>query len=292
MHCFSPYLATPLGCGLSLQETKRTSRVCCITLTACSRKRKSGKRVAHLPLLLLLLLVHESCASLYMLSMLSRLFTRVLCLPPRRSAASMGVSASTPSAQQVYDQYRLHQDGLHIRSISVSVIAAQEAQGAVAASQEVEEGGRSNNDGSEATTAAAAAAAAAAGTTASSLRMVQEDDGELTFDALAYDQQPPAVTAGTSSPSPEAVATAVTWICDPAAARKTASTSLLRLSVSEHDEQLQFSFRTRLLPLDDDHASDTAATSTLAFACTESPVALERVLAERKRAGVGRILHL
>ena len=187
----------------------------------------------------------------------------------------MGVSGSTPtgckegshsSAQQVYDQYRLYQDGLQICSITASVTPAQEGAGAGAASQEV------HNDGLEGNTAPS-----------STLIMVQENDGELTFEAQCC--QPALTGSGASSAHSTS---SVTWICDPAAARKTASASLIRIPISEHDEQLRFSFGTRLLLLEDHaHAPDPAATLTLALACTDSPDALERVLAERKRAVVG-----
>lgn len=186
-------------------------------------------------------------------------------------STSKGWQGSSHSSDgQLYNQYTLYQDGLHLDSITASVSAA--ASGPTAASQGVQQ---THDDGDNRLVDCAGDGEASSYT----LKVVQGDDGELTFEALSTAAAGVTVV-GTSSP----VVATMTWIGDPGATRKTASTSLIHIPVTEHNEQLQLSFAARLLG---DHASN--ATLALAFACTESPDALERVLAERKRAGVGTV---
>lgn len=115
-----------------------------------------------------------------------------------------------------------------------------------------------------------------------------DDAGELVFEASSgtpslakysnahhahNDPAPPPPAA-----SKERDRVELSWICDPAARRKTAKTSFLKIS-SYEDEELRVTLNVTLL-------QDTVRSSTLSIAYATSPEDLERILAERKRGNV------
>lgn len=111
-----------------------------------------------------------------------------------------------------------------------------------------------------------------------------DDASQIMFEVLSTESlaKSAGVQHAVATSSAERDHHELSWICDPAAQRKTSRTSFLRVS-SYEDEELILSVDVTLL-------QENVRSSTLSTAYAHSPEDLERILAERKRGNVGSTL--